>query len=205
MKKFILAKKVGMTQLFEGDGAPVAVTVLEVSPNVVTGVRSKDKEGYEAVQVGMDEVLKEKRLTKPLRGHLTKKDLPLLKHLREFRTDEVLTVGDILRVEIFEPGEKVKIRARSIGKGFQGVVKRHGFKGGPASHGHRNVLRRPGSIGGRFPQRTLKGKRMAGRDGGHAVSVKNIVVARVDTQHNLLMVRGAVPGKVGALVEVTGE
>ena len=125
MKKFILAKKIGMTQLFEADGAPIAVTVLEVPPNIVTGTRKKDKEGYEAVQLGIGEVKKEERLSKARRGHLRKRNLPLLKHLREFRTAETLTVGNVVSAKIFEPGERVKGRARSIRKRFQQVVQRH--------------------------------------------------------------------------------
>lgn len=201
--KFIIAKKAGMSQLFGADGRARAVTVLEVEPNVVTQVKTEAREGYNAVQVGALETLA-KRLTKPQRGHL--KDLAPLKYLTEFRTKNgELKRGDTVKVNVFSPGDKVTVSGVSVGKGFQGVVKRHGFAGGPASHGHRHVLRAPGAIGGRFPQRVLKGKRMAGRTGGKQVTVKNLEIIRVDESKNLLFVAGPVPGKKGRLVKIIGQ
>lgn len=202
--KFVIAKKAGMSQLFDPDGRARPVTVLEIQPNVVTQIKTEKKEGYNAVQLGAFEILPQ-RLSRPERGHL--KGLASLKHLAEFRSDKAsdLKWGDTIRVNIFSPGDKVTIKSVSIAKGFQGVVKRHGFAGGPASHGHRHVLRAPGAIGGRFPQRVLKGKRMAGRTGGREVTVKNIEVVRVDETKNLLFIAGAVPGKKGSIVKVTGK
>lgn len=201
--KFIIAKKAGMSQLFEPDGRVRPVTVLEVRPNLVTQVKTEAGDGYNAVQVGFEETLP-KRMTKPERGHL--KDLAPLKRMYEFRVlKNELKRGDKIKVSIFSPGERVTVRGTSIGKGFQGVVKRHGFAGGPASHGHRHVLRAPGAIGGRFPQRVIKGKRMAGRTGGSQVTVKNLKVVRVDEQKNLLFVAGAVPGKKGSIIKIVAK
>lgn len=199
--KFILAKKSGMSQIFKEDGRVIPVTLLEVGPNVVTQVKTKEKDGYNAVQLGYGETMK-KRLSKPALGHL--RGLNPTKHIREFRADDVsgFKKGDKIGVNLFSSGEKVVISGKSIGKGFQGVVKRHGFKGGPASHGHRHVLRKPGSIGSMFPQRVFRGKKMAGRTGGGRVSVRNIEVVRVDEDKNLLFVKGAVPGKKGAILEI---
>jgi large subunit ribosomal protein L3 len=201
MEKFILTKKVGMSQLFEGDGRSFAVTLLEALPNVVTQIKTTERDGYAAVQVGLLES-RRMRVSKARKGHLA--DLPPVMHIREFKPGNIAqSRGERISVGAFVPGDKVKVRGRSIGKGFQGVVKRHGFAGGPASHGHRDVLRRPGAIGGRFPQRVLKGKRMAGRTGGVNVSVLNLTVVKVDEAKNLLFVKGAVPGKRGTLLEVT--
>jgi large subunit ribosomal protein L3 len=201
MQKFILAKKVGMSQLFEGDGASYAVTLLEALPNIVTQIKTAARDGYDAVQVGLTEPSRP-RMKKAGLGHLA--GLPHAKHLKEFKPEKIaLSRGDSVSVGVFAPGDKVKVRGRSIGKGFQGVVKRHGFAGGPASHGHRDVLRRPGAIGGRFPQRVLKGKRMAGRMGGETVSLRNLTVVKVDANKNLIFVKGAVPGKRGTLLEIT--
>ncbi len=202
--KFILAKKLGMSRLFSPDGRPISVTIVVSPPNFVVRTKSSERDGYEAVQLGFGET-SEKRLKKPERGHL--EGLPALKHLREFKTEDAarLKRGEKIGVQIFEPGELVKVSGRSIGRGFQGVVKRHGFAGGPKSHGHRHVLRAPGAIGGRFPQRVRKGKRMAGRMGGGRVSVRNIEIVRVDGDANVLYLRGAVPGKRGTILELSGQ
>lgn len=202
--KFILGRKSGMSQLFTKDGLTVPVTIIETSPNTVTQVKTQETDGYNAVQLGFGET-KETRLTKPARGHL--KGLPVVRHLREFTLDDAPSFkrGDKIGVAIFEPGERVRVSGTSIGRGFQGVVKRHGFAGGPASHGHRHVLRRSGSIGGRFPQHVLKGKRMAGRMGGGRITVHNLEVIRVDRETNALYLRGAVPGKKGTLLEIVAR
>lgn len=199
--KFLLTKKVGMSQLFDPDGRVRAVTVLEAADNVITQVKTEETDGYSAVQVGFDEV-RPSTLSKPEAGHTD--DTPR-RTLVEFRVEnpEDFSKGDPLSVDTFEIGDLVTVAAPTVGKGFQGVVKRHGFGGAPASHGHRGSLRSPGSIGGAYPQRVFKGKKMAGRTGGTRTSIKNIVVVRVDPEKNLMFLEGSVPGKKGTVVEVT--
>ncbi len=208
--KFILGKKLGMSQLFSDEGNVVPVTVIEVEPCVVTQVRTKETDGYEAVQLGCGS-RKAKNVSKAVNGHLSKiKDSKIKledKHtvglLREFRTDATeLKTGDVLDVSVFEEGDKVIISSVSKGKGFQGVVKRHHFAGGPASHGHRHVLRTPGSIGCRFPQHTRKGVRMAGHTGTDRVTIRGLKVAKIDTENNLLVIKGAISGHRGSIVEI---
>lgn len=199
---FILGRKIGMTQIFQDDGTVVPVTLIEAGPITVTQVRTKEKDGYEAVQVGYGS---EKKPNKPKAGHL--KDLSNLKNLKEFR-DKLnaegaeLERGDILDVASFNIGDVVKVSGIAKGKGFQGVVKRHGFHGMPASHGHHHVLRHAGSIGQRFPQHTLKGMRMAGRMGGKRVTTRGLKIMSIDKENNLLAVKGAVPGRRGTLLEI---
>lgn len=203
MNKFILAKKVGMSQLFQKDGEVIPVTLLEAGPNVVNQIKTEEKDGYKAIQIGFSKT-KAKSLTKSEQGQ--RKGRELFKYLKEFRVGDVsgFKQGDEVRVDVFAPGDKVKASSKTIGRGFQGVVKRHGFSGGPASHGHRHVLRKPGSIGSSFPQKVFKGKKMAGRMGFNRVSVKNLEVVRVDKKNNLLFIKGAIPGKKGTLVEIVG-
>jgi len=198
----ILAKKLGMTQLFLDDGRVERVTVLEAVPCPVTGIRTFDRDGYEAVQLAFGSV-REKHLSKPELGHLRKADAPPMKHVVEFR-DEAgeLTVGETVTAEAFEPGDKVKISGTSKGKGFQGTVKRHNFARGPVSHGSHNV-RAPGSIGAAaYPARVFKGIRGPGQMGNKRVTQKGLEVVRVDADKNLLMVRGSVPGPRNGVVEV---
>jgi len=199
----ILARKLGMTQFFrEEDGRVERVTVLEAGPCPVTAVRTMERDGYEAVQLGFGAV-KEKRLTRAELGHLKKVDAPPVRHLVEFR-DEAgeLTVGETVTVEAFEPGQIVKVAGVSKGKGFQGTIKRHNFSRGPVSHGSHNV-RAPGSIGASAtPSRVFKGIRGPGRMGGDRVTQRGLEVVRVVPEENLLMIRGAVPGGRGATVEV---
>ena len=198
----ILAKKLGMTQLFLDDGRVERVTVLEAGPCPVTGIRTFDRDGYEAVQLAFGSV-REKHLSKPELGHLRKADAPPMKHVVEFR-DEAgeLTVGETVTVEAFEPGDTVKISGTSKGKGFQGTVKRHNFARGPVSHGSHNV-RAPGSIGAAaYPARVFKGIRGPGQMGNKRVTQKGLEVVRVDADKNLLMVRGSVPGPRNGVVEV---
>jgi len=208
--KFILAKKLGMTQVYDQDGKIRDVTVLEAGPVYVTEIKSKEKDAYEAVQVGFGQTKKNK---KPVAGKLKKlnlenRDAEKIKYLREFRLakgkglDQELKVGDKLDVSQFEIGDKVKVTAISKAKGFQGVVKRHGFKGGPKSHGNKHSLRAPGSIGVTDLQHVVKGRKMAGRMGGRQITVKNLEVRGVDKEENLLLVQGAVPGKKGELVKI---
>jgi len=198
----ILAKKLGMTQRFLDDGRVERVTVLEAGPCPVTGIRTFDRDGYEAVQLAFGSV-REKHLSKPELGHLRKADAPPMKHVVEFR-DEAgeLTVGETVTAGAFEPGDKVKISGTSKGKGFQGTVKRHNFARGPVSHGSHNV-RAPGSIGAAaYPARVFKGIRGPGQMGNKRVTQKGLEVVRVDAGKNLLMVRGSVPGPRNGVVEV---
>jgi large subunit ribosomal protein L3 len=198
----ILAKKLGMTQRFLDDGRVERVTVLEAGPCHVTGIRTEERDGYDAVQLGFGAV-KEKRLTKGELGHLKKAGAPPVRHLVEFR-DEAgeLAVGDEVRVDVFEPGELVKVSGVSKGKGFQGTIKRHNFSRGPASHGSHNV-RAPGSIGASAtPSRVFKGIKGPGRMGGKRVTQRGLEVVEVIADRNLLLVRGAVPGPKNATVEV---
>jgi large subunit ribosomal protein L3 len=198
----ILAKKLGMTQLFLEDGRVERVTVLEAGPCPVTGIRTFDRDGYEAVQLAFG-ATKEKHLSKPELGHLRKADAPPMKHVVEFR-DEAgeLQVGETVTVEAFEEGQRVKISGVSKGKGFQGTVKRHNFSRGPVSHGSHNV-RGPGSIGAAaYPARVFKGIRGPGQMGNKRVTQPGLQVVRIDASNNLLMVRGSVPGPRNGVVEV---
>ncbi len=196
-----------MTQVFTEDGRAIPVTVVEAGPCLVVQKKTADQDGYLAVQVGWGE---SKRLPKPQRGHL--RNLPPLRFLREFRVKQAGAVdldslqrGDEIRVSTFSVGERVDVVGVSKGKGFQGVVKRHGFAGGPASHGHKDQLRMPGSIGATDPARVFKGTRMAGRMGGEQVTVKNLEIVKIDEENNLLYLRGAVPGPRGSLVKIVGQ
>jgi large subunit ribosomal protein L3 len=198
----ILAKKLGMTQVFMDDGRVERVTVLEAGPCPVTGIRTFDRDGYEAVQLAFG-ATKEKHLTKAELGHLRKADAPPMKHVVEFR-DEAgeLTVGETVTVEAFEEGAKVKVSGVSKGKGFQGTVKRHNFSRGPVTHGSHNV-RAPGSIGAAaYPARVFKGIRGPGQMGNKRVTQKGLEVVRIDAGNNLLMIRGSVPGPRNGVVEV---
>jgi large subunit ribosomal protein L3 len=198
----ILAKKLGMTQLFLEDGTVERVTVLEAGPCPVTGIRTFDRDGYEAVQLAFG-AAKEKHLTKAELGHLRKADAPPMKHVVEFRDEaRELTVGETVTVNAFEEGAKVKISGVSKGKGFQGTVKRHNFSRGPVTHGSHNV-RAPGSIGAAaYPARVFKGLRGPGQMGHKRVTQRGLHVVRVDAANNLLMVRGSVPGPRNGVVEV---
>lgn len=209
--KFILGKKLGMSQIFDKNRNVIPVTVIEAGPCFVTQIKDKEKprtktssvrgrDGYNAIQIGFQE-LKPKKIKKPQRQKP-------FRYLREFRRDIDISkfkIGDKIDVSVFKEGDKVKVSSISKGKGFQGVVKRHGFKGGPASHGHRHVLRRPGSIGSSFPERVIKGKKMPGRTGGKRITVKNLKVATVDIKNNLIAIIGAVPGPNGGLIEISNK
>lgn len=203
LTKFILATKLGMTQVYGEKGELIGVTLLQASPNVVVQVKTADKDGYAAVQLGTG-VKKASKLPKALKGHF--KDLGSFRWAREFKATAVggkdLAVGDHVDISIFVPGDVVKVSGLTKGKGFAGAVKRHGFHGSPASHGHHHVLRHVGSIGQRFPQHTLKGSRGPGRDGQERVAVRGLKVVAVDAERNVLAVKGAVPGARGSLLEV---
>jgi large subunit ribosomal protein L3 len=202
----ILARKLGMTQRFvEEDGHVERVTVLEAGPCPVTAIRTVERDGYEAVQLAFA-ACKEKSLTKAELGHLKKADASAMRTVREFR-DEVgeLLVGQTVTVEAFQPGDKIKVSGVSKGKGFQGTIKRHNFKRGPASHGSHNI-RAPGSIGASAtPSRVFKGIRGPGRMGGGRVTQRGLTVVEVLPDRNLLLVRGAVPGPKGGTVEVRSD
>ncbi|MFL5876776.1 MAG: 50S ribosomal protein L3 [Solirubrobacteraceae bacterium] len=198
----ILARKLGMTQRFGEDGRVERVTVLQAGPCPVTGIRTADRDGYDAVQLAFGEA-REKALTKPELGHLRKAGAPPMRRLAEFRGEAgELKIGDEVRVDAFEPGQMVKVSGLSKGKGFQGTVKRHNFKTGPKSHGSHNV-RAPGSIGASAtPSRVFKGIRGPGRMGGGRVTQRGLTVVEVRSADDLLLVRGSVPGPRGGIVEV---
>ncbi|MDZ7726644.1 MAG: 50S ribosomal protein L3 [Candidatus Campbellbacteria bacterium] len=204
MMKFILGTKENMTQLFLESGSMTPVTVIKAEPAVVTRIREKDRDGYVAVQIGSGEK-KEKNISKPEKGQF--KGLGNFRYLREFRLPESEEVavkeGDSVSLDQFETGDKVRLTGVSKGKGFQGVVKRHKFAGGPRSHGQKHSEREAGSIGATGPQRVLKGTKMPGRMGSDTITVKKASVVKVDTDNNLIYVKGAVPGRKGTLIKIT--
>jgi large subunit ribosomal protein L3 len=200
----IIGRKVGMTQVYAEDGRAFPVTVIVAGPCVVVQRKAKDKDGYSAVQLGLVEARKVKRVTKAMKGHFDKAGLPPCRVLREFRVADgvELKVGDKISVEGFSAGDAITVTGVSRGLGFQGVVKRHHFRGGAATHGSM-FHRAPGSIGASaFPSRTLKGMRAGGHMGSDRVTVKNLQVVRVDAPNNLLIVRGSVPGAGGSIVVI---
>ncbi len=198
MIRGFLGKKIGMSQVFREDGQVVPVTVIEAGPCSVTQIKTQRTDGYEAVQLGYGQV---KRLNKPRSGHL--KNSELSRYLREVRADDVteFEVGQRIGVDIFEPGELVDVIGRSKGRGFAGVMKRHGFHGGPRTHGQSDRARAPGSIGGgTTPGKVYKGMKMGGHMGNVRVTVKNLEVVRVDTERNLILLKGGVPGAPNGLL-----
>ena len=199
--KFLITKKIEMTQEYKEDGVVVPVTILQAGPVVVTQVKSAEKDGYTAVQVGFGE-RKAKNVSKSVQGHT--KDLGTFAVLKEFRTDADATFerGQTITADIFESGDMIDATGTVIGRGFAGVVKRHGFGGGKASHGHKDQLRMPGSIGAGEPQKVFKGLRMGGQMGGKGATVKNLEVISVDAANNRITVKGAVPGANGAIVYI---
>ncbi|MBD2497164.1 50S ribosomal protein L3 [Nostoc sp. FACHB-280] len=199
----ILGTKLGMTQIFDEAGVAIPVTVVQAGPCTVTQVKTKQTDGYTAIQLGYGEV-KPKALNKPVLGHLAKSSAPALRHLSEFRTDNSseYTLGQEIKADIFTAGQIVDVIGTSIGRGFAGNQKRNNFGRGPMSHGSKNH-RAPGSIGaGTTPGRVYPGKRMAGRLGGTRVTISKLTVVRVDAERNLLLIKGAIPGKPGSLVSV---
>ncbi|MBJ7248542.1 MAG: 50S ribosomal protein L3 [Thermoleophilia bacterium] len=199
--KAIIGRKLGMTQLFTEDGARLAVTVIEAGPCPIVGVRTLDIDGYDGVQLAYHTVdLTD--LSKPEAGHLKKAGIGPHRHLTEFRGTTDLAVGEAVTVGVFGPGDHVKVSGTSVGKGFAGTIKRHGFSRGPVSHGSHNV-RAPGSIGqSAWPSRVFKGKRMAGQMGNKRITQRGLTIIDVDPTRNVLLVSGAIPGPKGSLVEI---
>jgi large subunit ribosomal protein L3 len=204
MTKGILGRKLGMTQIFDPEtGTVTPVTVIEAGPCPVTQVKTGERDGYDAVQLAFGEVA-ERKLTKGEIGHLKKSGAGAHRHLAEFRGASELQVGESVTVETFVPGDRIKVAGISIGKGYQGTIKRHNFSRGPVSHGSHNV-RKPGSIGASaYPSRVFKGMKMAGRMGGKRITQPGLVVHDVDAERNLILVKGSVPGPKSGLVEIRG-
>ena len=203
MKKGIIGKKVGMTQIFDEKGNVIPVTVIEAGPCVVAQVKTVEKEGYNALQLGFGEV-KTKHMNKPEMGHFAKSKIDNKKHLREFRLDSIegVKVGDEIKADIFQEGERVDIQGISKGKGFQGVIKRHGQHRGPMGHGSM-YHRRPGSMGATStPGRVFKGKKLPGHMGRVTVTIQNLDVVKIDMDKNVILVKGSVPGCKGAILKI---
>ena len=201
MKKAILGKKIGMTQIFTAEGAAIPVTVVEAGPCVITQIKTIENDGYNAIQVGFEDI-EERKVNKPVRGHFAKLKLALKRHLTEFRLDDISTsnVGDELKADIFAEGDFVDVQGTSKGKGFQGVIKRHGQHRGPMTHGSM-YHRRPGSMGATSdPGRVFKGKIEPGHMGNVNVTILNLDIVKVDADKNLIYVKGSVPGIKGSLL-----
>lgn len=193
--KFILGQKIEMSQIFTEDGKVVPVTLIEAGPCQVLQIKTKEKDSYEAVQIGFKKIEKKKKIKKTAKGKE-------FKYLREFPNGQEYKVGDKIDISVFDEGDKVKISGISKGKGFQGGVKRWGFSGRGASHGVKHEARTLGSVGSAFPQRVIKGRKMPGRMGFERITVKNLKVVKVDKENNILAVKGAVPGRRGTLLEI---
>ena len=199
----ILGKKLGMSQFFDDQGRAIPVTLIEAGPCRITQLKNQATDGYSAVQIGFGEI-REKIINLPAKGHIAKSGDLLLRHLREFRVEEIggLTLGDEITVGNFAQGQKVDVSGNSMGRGFAGYQKRHGFSRGPMSHGSKNH-REPGSTGaGTTPGRIYPGKRMAGRYGGKKITTRGLTILKIDSDKNLLVVKGSVPGKPGALLNI---
>ena len=203
MKKALIGKKVGMTQIFDETGKVIPVTAIEAGHCVVAQVKTVETDGYNAIQLGYGEV-KDKHINKPEKGHFAKAKLALKKHLREFRIDSIdgVNVGDEIKVDTFQVGDKIDVQGTSKGKGFQGVIKRHGQSRGPMGHGSM-YHRRPGSMGPTStPGRVFKGKKLPGHMGKVTITIQNLDVVRVDLDKNALLVKGSVPGNKGAILKI---
>lgn len=200
--KAIIGKKVGMTQIFDEKGSVIPVTAIQAGPCVVSQVKTVETDGYNAVQLGFGEI-KDKHITKPAKGHFAKANIPNKKHLREFRLDAIdVKVGDEVKADVFTAGEKIDVQGTTKGKGFQGVIKRHGQSRGPMGHGSM-YHRRPGSMGSTStPGRVFKGKKLPGHMGVQTVTIQNLDVVRVDLDKNVILVKGSVPGPKGALLKI---
>nr|YP_001293580.1 ribosomal protein L3 [Rhodomonas salina]A6MW01.1 RecName: Full=Large ribosomal subunit protein uL3c; AltName: Full=50S ribosomal protein L3, chloroplastic [Rhodomonas salina]ABO70764.1 50S ribosomal protein L3 [Rhodomonas salina] len=202
----ILGTKLGMTQIFDESGLAIPVTVIKAGPCILTQIKTQESDSYQAIQIGFSEV-KESSLNKPLLGHLKKSQAPALKHLKEYRVKSVegLEVAQKITLDSFEVGKTVSVSGKTIGKGFAGTVRRYSFTRGPMTHGSKNH-REPGSIGqGSTPGKVHKGKKMAGRLGGKQSTIKNLEIVHVNTDNNILVVKGAVPGKKGNILSIQQE
>ena len=203
MKKTIIGKKIGMTQIFDEEGKVIPVTVIEAGPCVIAQVKSVETDGYNAIQLGFGDV-KESKVNKPEKGHFAKASITAKKHLREFRVDEVASykVGDEIKADTFVKGDKIDVQGTSKGKGFQGVIKRHGQSRGPMGHGSM-YHRRPGSMGPTStPGRVFKGKKLPGHMGVQTITIQNLDVVAVDIDKNVILVKGSVPGVKGAILKI---
>ena len=203
MKKAIIGKKIGMTQIFDETGKVIPVTVIEAGPCVVAQVKTVETDGYDAIQLGYGDV-KENKVNKPVKGHFAKGSVALKKHLREFRVDSIESykVGDEVKADTFVAGDKIDVQGTSKGKGFQGVIKRHGQHRGPMGHGSM-YHRRPGSMGSTStPGRVFKGKKLPGHMGVQTITIQNLDVVRVDMDKNVILVKGSVPGVKGAILKI---
>jgi large subunit ribosomal protein L3 len=199
----LLGNKIGMTQIFDESGNIIPVTILKVGPCVVTQIKTKSKDGYDSIQIGYGNV-SSKSLTQPELGHLQKSNIQPLKYLKEFRVNEDCTVeiGQVLNVDSFSPGQFVNVRGKSVGKGFTGLQKRYSFTRGPMSHGSKNH-RAPGSIGmGTSPGRVLPGKKMAGQVGNKIATITKLKIIQINSEENILVIKGSVPGKPGNLLSI---
>lgn len=199
----LLGNKIGMTQIFDESGNIVPVTILKVGPCVITQIKTENLDGYKAIQIGYSNVLN-KSLNQPELGHLQKSNIQALKYLKEFRIENEteFEVGQILKVDLFSPGQVVNIKGKTIGKGFSGLQKRHNFTRGPMTHGSKNH-RAPGSIGmGTTPGRVLPGKKMAGQLGNKITTIKKLKVIQLNLEENILVIKGSVPGKPGNLLKI---
>lgn len=203
MQKGILGKKVGMTQVYTDVGLAIPVTVVEAGPCLVVQKKTSETDGYNAIQVGFGEK-RERLFSKPLKGHFAKAGVRLMRHLRELRVEDVdaYQVGQEIKADVFAQGEKVDVSGTSKGHGFSGAIKRHGFHRGPMAHGSK-YHRRPGSLGAKGPARVYKGRKLPGHYGSVRVTVQNLEVIKVDSERNMLAIKGAIPGPKGALVLVT--
>lgn len=205
MKKGIIGKKLGMTQLFDENGTVIPVTVIEAGPCVVSQIKTAENDGYDAIQIGYGD-LKASRVNKPMKGHFDKGDVAPKKVLREFRLEDISSynVGDLIKADIFEEGDRVDVTGRSKGKGYSGVIKRWHFSRLKMSHGTGPNARHGGSLGGAAsPSRVFKGKKMAGHMGAERVTVQNLNVVKVDAENNIIAVKGAVPGPKGGIVVIS--
>lgn len=203
MKKGLIGKKIGMTQIFNEEGKVIPVTVIEAGPCVVSQVKTEETDGYNSIQLGFG-AIKESKVNKPERGHFTKANIAPARYLREFRVDSIedVKVGDELKADIFIAGDKIDIQGTSKGKGFQGVIKRHGQHRGPMGHGSM-YHRRPGSMGSTStPGRVFKGKKLPGHMGAETVTIQNLEVVRVDLDKNIILVKGSVPGAKGSILKI---
>ncbi len=205
LPKGILGKKIGMTQVFNSAGRLVPVTVVEAGPCVVVQIKTEEKDGYSAVQLGLEEIKKKTAVNKPLQGHFSRAGINPQRYLREIRIDageqDKYQVGQVLKADLFQEGEKVDVAGISKGKGFAGVIKRHGFRRGPMGHGSM-YHRRVGSLGATDPERVFKGRKLPGRMGGERVTIQGLEVVQVDPENNLLLLKGAVPGRKGSLLMI---